>query len=167
MFRMPLSLVTAFLFRTTTYYFDHKESMPKVASLSTFQMHTAAELQALPKRFAYFRLGKDVSLNVALAAFAIEAIVLLIVSLASAVDPCRLIYGTLLVAIGVAMVFITALIGELIPRYTLPLWELLWAAGLIVGSEIESKLVGTLCRGVAVTNASASSEQRRRNSEAG
>jgi hypothetical protein len=53
-----------------------------------------------------------------------------------------LIYGVTLVATGLAITFITALIGELIPRYTLPLWELLWAAGFVVGSGIESKLVG-------------------------
>ena len=74
--------------------------------------------------------------------FAIGAVVLLLVSRATASDPSLLIYGIILVATGLAITFITALIGELIPRYTLPLWELLWAAGFVVGSGIESKLVG-------------------------
>ena len=94
--------------------------MPEVARLSTFQQYTADELQALPKRFAYFRLGSEVSLNGALAVFAIGAVVLLLVSRAAAGDPSRLIYSIILVAIGLAITFITALIGELIPRYTLP-----------------------------------------------
>lgn len=140
--RLPLSAVSSFLFSSTSHYFSHKDLMPEVARLSTFQQYTADELQALPKRFAYFRLGREVSLNGTLAVFAIGAVVLLLVSRATASDPSLLIYGIILVATGLAITFITALIGELIPRYTLPLWELLWAAGFVVGSGIESKLVG-------------------------
>ena len=140
--RLPLSAVSSFLFSSTSHYFSHKDLMPEVARLSTFQQYTADELQALPKRFAYFRLGREVSLNGTLAVFAIGAVVLLLVSRATASDPPLLIYGIILVATGLAITFITALIGELIPRYTLPLWELLWAAGFVVGSGIESKLVG-------------------------
>lgn len=138
--RLPLSAASSFLFRTTNYYFNHKQVMPDVAPLSTFKQHAAAELRALPERFAYFRLGRAVSLNGALAVLVIQIVALLLVSRAAATDHSRLVYGIVLVAIGLAITFITALIGELIPRYTLPLWESLWAASLVIGSGIESKL---------------------------
>jgi hypothetical protein len=78
--RIPLSATSSFLFSSTSHYFSHKDLMPEVARLSTFQQYTANELQALPQRLAYFRLGKELSLNGALTAFAIEAVGLLLIS---------------------------------------------------------------------------------------
>ena len=49
------------------------------------------------------------------------------------------LYGTILVSLAAMMVAFTCLIGELLPRYTLPVWEAVWIALVLAGSAaIES-----------------------------
>ena len=136
--RMRPPEVVEFLFLTTAYYFAHRESMPEVAQLVTFRDYSEETLWAIPRHNAYFQLWRNVSMNQCLLLCAAGAMTLLIISGRSRIPDLVVIasYGIILVLAGLGMVEATALIGEIIPRYTLPLWALVWLACLIYAGAI-------------------------------
>lgn len=127
-----LPSVSRFLFLMTCYYWDHPNDLPQCGQLSTFRNYTPEKLIAIPAEKPYFHLWQPLSLNGLLVIAAGVALALLLGP--GRGDGARLVlcaYLVALVGVGLAMVEITALIGDIIPRYTLPLWELLWIACLI------------------------------------
>jgi len=143
--RLRLPAVSAFLFRTTAYYFEHRAEMPECASLVTFRDNTPESLAALHANRAYFRLWRFLSLDRGLLVFSGGAIALLFFRNASVS-----FFGVALVLSASAMVAATALIGELLPRYTLPLWVMLWAALMLYpGAAVEALLRSAPGGGVA------------------
>lgn len=142
--RTPLSEVTNFLFLTTTYIFKHGDEMPECRGLTTFRNSTAEQLEAIPSQHAFFRLWKGVSYNQCVVAW----LVLLILSFlirkrgnGALVSVCS--YGASLTLIGLAMVASGCLIGELLPRYTLPMWQLLLISYVILGAAVGDALNNT------------------------
>ncbi|MGZ5022185.1 MAG: hypothetical protein ACXWAX_06345, partial [Chthoniobacterales bacterium] len=137
--RLPLTVTSKYLFLTTCYYFDHREIMPEVAQLNTFRERTAEELKSMPDSFAYFQLWRNLSLKTWLLIFLAGSVALLLVRRLTNDDLLPiLLYGIALVAVGLVVMLITALIGELIPRYTMPFWALLWSGLMIFAAAIES-----------------------------
>lgn len=127
-----LPSVSRFLFLMTCYYWDHPNDLQQCGQLSTFRNYTPEKLIAIPAEKPYFHLWQPLSLNGLLVIAAGVALALLLGP--GRGDGARLVlcaYLVALVGVGLAMVEITALIGDIIPRYTLPLWELLWIACLI------------------------------------
>ena len=140
---MRLPPVSGFLFLTTVYYWDHRDEMPQCAGLVTFRDYTAEGLRAIPLRSWYFQLWRKLSLQQCLAVWLIAFFALLFMN--KRIDRIVLSYGAMLVFTGIAMIEGTALVGELIPRYTLPLWEFLWISGIIFAGVItEKKSAGQL-----------------------
>ncbi len=136
----PASLVDA-LFLSTTYYFDHREIMPQAAGLTTFRQYTAPALMALPERNAYLHAWSRATVPRAL-------LVWLALGLGSLLLGARLrgdffplwSYSAVLVGLGLLMMQLTAMIGALIPRYTFPLWELLWFGSILFAGAIGDTL---------------------------
>lgn len=121
------------LFFTTWFCFLHPGDLPLVQSLSTFRNHTPGELMAIPKERLYFRATKMLSLGAAFLLWAAAAVTVAILSRRAARHDLMpvLIYGSSLSAIGGLILLATALLAQLIARYTLPTWALLWFSGLM------------------------------------
>jgi hypothetical protein len=130
--RLPLPDVSNFLFRTTAYYFDHPADLEQSALLLTFRAYTRESLEKIHAARGYFHLWNFLTLNHCLIVFGAGTVALLVVGRKG--RPQLVIataYGIALILAALAMLAATALIGELIPRYTLPLWEMIWISLII------------------------------------
>ena len=140
--RTSLQLMSATLFNTTVFCFEHGAEMPELAALSTFRHHTPAGLMNLVDSRIYFRPGKILSLGGALLLWAGLVVSLLIMT---AHGRRRLItlfhYGFALVLSGGVILQATALLADLSPRYTLPLWALTWFSTIILAGTLADALV--------------------------
>ncbi|MDQ6860609.1 MAG: hypothetical protein M3032_05575 [Verrucomicrobiota bacterium] len=116
--RWPCGEIVRYLFETTAYIFPRLNEMPELSRLSTFRAASAASLAEIPERHPYLQLWRNVSLNHCLAVVLSGFLILLLRGVATAV------YGAILTLVGCAMIFSTCLMGAMIQRYTLPLWEL-------------------------------------------
>jgi hypothetical protein len=131
---LTLPQTSSFLFYTSGYFFDHRAQMPLAANLRTFREYDAAALLALPSANAYYRLWQRVSLNALLVAVSAMLSALLILAFRKGRGLAVVaLYSAALVLVAAIMIGMTCLVGEILPRYTLPLWELSWVA-LIFGA---------------------------------
>ena len=156
--RLLLPEVSRFLFATTVYLWEYADKLPGVGHLSTFRENTPAGLMEKAQANPYLGLWSGLTLNGALLGSATSLGALVMVSVwhrragtaATAEGENRArdnilpiaVFAGLLVLMAMAMVEATALVGDLIPRYTLPLWEMAWVTGIIavggVGDALRS-----------------------------
>ena len=130
--QITLGSVVDFFFATTTYYFSHSDTMPECASLSTFRDFDARTISAIPSRHAYLHLGGGLTYNICFFVW-VAAIVLLARLNRGRPDGAAVVsYAISLISIGLLMMISSCLIDELLPRYVLPLWQMLIASGCIV-----------------------------------
>lgn len=127
------------LFNTTGYYFDHAEQMPEAANLVTFRGTTRDAIVSLPSRFDYFQFARSFTYQRALLVW-LGAFVALGCALRymRRSKPELLCYAFSLTLVGLLMMASSCLFGELLPRYTLPMWEMLCVSFLILlGTGLE------------------------------
>jgi len=128
---MPPTEISAFLFATTTYYFQHKEDMPGCETLVTFRHTNADQISSIPFQHVYFRLWQSLSYNKALADWLVTLLAFIFASrkhLNSTTVPA---FGIALVAVGLFIVAATCLLDEFSPRFGLPMWQLLFLSLLL------------------------------------
>lgn len=130
---VSLSRIAQSLFETTAFYFDHRESMPACANLVTFRGMDRAGIEAVAAQHRYFRFGASFTYNRGLIVWLI-AVALLVFALGFAPRSSANIvfYAVSLTLTGLLMMLSSCLLGELLPRYALPMWQLLAASLLIV-----------------------------------
>ena len=135
--KMPLANVPRFLFETTAYFFLHPQEMSACSRLVTFRNFSADRLMAFPAENAYLRLWNRVSYN---DLFFVSLGLLLVLTFLLRRNQQEgtglVIYVLVLVASGLLIMAVTCLIGGWLPRYTLPMTELLVLALLIVAGSI-------------------------------
>jgi hypothetical protein len=139
--RAPVTEVTTFLFFTTSYFFAHADEMPDCKELVTFRNSSAAQLEEIPSRHAFFSFWKSVSYNQCAIGWLVIAITVLVLNrrgnrglvVASS-------YGASLTVIGLTTVALGCLVGDFLPRYNLPMWELLLVAFVILGGALGDAL---------------------------
>ena len=139
--RMPLAEVSSYLYLTTAYFFSRPDEMSDCARLETYRNASAAQLMAIPSERHYFRLWKGVSYNhvffVTIGALA----VLVFLRKRSDQDVGAICcYGIALTGAGLSIMALTCLIGSWLPRYTLPMSELLLLSLLIYFGTIADAL---------------------------
>ncbi len=128
----PCGEVVRYLFETTAYILPRLDEMPEMARLRTFRDTTPAALARIPEENAYLRLWRNVPLDFLLALSASGIVIALLRGRRVA------LYSAALLGAGGAMVFSTCLVGAMIQRYTLPLWELAFLAlALSLGALVE------------------------------
>ncbi len=136
---MTLGDIAQFLFATTAFYWDHQDWMVQCAGLVTFRGTSPAAILALPSQHRYFRLGTTFTYNRCLMLWLVALLALVLLPRRRGRGAKRLIfYAISLTFTGLAMTASTCVLGELLPRYTLPMWELLWISlFLIVGTFLD------------------------------
>ncbi len=108
------------------------------------------------QRDRYLRLWRDVSLLHILGISAAACVVLKLVRRRKEADRGLVSYAATLLALGLAMVASVCLMGGILPRYTLPAWELAWIALLAaLGSTGDALLRGRFLRSEAGVRANA------------
>lgn len=135
--RMPMSVVSTTFFVTTVFCFEHQQEMPELMMLSTFRNYTAADLMGMATSSLYFTAGKNLSLGSLMIIWAVLAVAMIFARDAKEI----FFYGLALVVTGVVILQASAMLINLAPRYTLPLWELLWLASIVYLGAIADAFV--------------------------
>jgi hypothetical protein len=134
--------VSEFLFLSTAHFFQKPQSMPTASNLITFRNYRAADLLAAPRGSAYLQLWSGVSLERFLLVWGCGVVTLLLTTAWTGGNRSPImLYGVALVTVGLLLMQLPALLGELSPRFSLPLWEMLWASCLLNAGAISKELV--------------------------
>jgi hypothetical protein len=149
--KMPVTEISSFLIETTVYYFEHKDQMPACAELVTFRGRNAETIRQIPIQHGYFQLWKGLTYKKAFVIWFASLVALVVVARWRKVSVGPIIaFGIALTAVGLPMVASTCLLGELLPRYTLPMWQLLLPSFFIlVGGTADLLARGGLVAGLA------------------
>jgi hypothetical protein len=137
--QMSVTEIPAQLFNSTTYFFDHKDEMPDCAKLVTFRDTTAKKINAIPSQHPYFQLWRGLSYNKAFLIWLGSLLLFLVVARWRKMNagPCAA-FGIALAAIGLLMTASACLLTAFLPRYALPMWQLLVLSIFIfVGATVE------------------------------
>ena len=142
--KMPVTDLSLFLFVTTVYYFQHKDDLPACAGLVTFRDSSAGQIMQIPSEHLYFRLWQGLTYNKALMIWLISLLVLLAAARRKRKNVRAIsAFGIVLTVVGLLMVASTCLLGEFIPRYGLPMWQLLLLSFYIFVGKTADLLAGT------------------------
>ena len=134
--------ITDHLFEMTTYFFEHPDEMPSCASLVTFRDYDAEKIMRMPSQFPYFHLWKGLSYNRTLLIWLVSLAGLIGVSFKRKLNVAAIAgFGIALVAVGALMVAITCLLGESLPRYALPMWQMLLLSFWLFVGQAGDRLV--------------------------
>lgn len=124
--KMPVTQISSYLFEATAYYFEHKEEMLACAELFTFRDASADQIRQTPSRHTYFQLWRGLNYDIALMIWFGSLLALLVVARRKRVNASAIsAFGIALTGVGLLMLASTCLLGEFIPRYGLPTWQLL------------------------------------------
>jgi hypothetical protein len=123
--RMPSTAISSQLFESTGYYFEHKDDMPALDPLTTFRGTSDDQIQQWPVQHRYFGLWDGLTYDKALLVWFLALFVSVV--MARRVTKSKVVpaFGIALTIVGVLMIVSTCLLGEFIPRYGLPMWQLL------------------------------------------
>jgi hypothetical protein len=136
--KMPVTKISSYLFETTAYYFQHKIEMSACAELVTFRHASADQIRQIPSQHLYFQLWRGLSYNKALVIWFISLLVFVVMARRKANVRAISAFGIALTAVGLLMTAPTCLLGEFIPRYGLPMWQLLLLSlNIIVGTTAD------------------------------
>ncbi len=142
--RMPLTDISDWLFHTTAYFFAHKDEMSACAGLVTFR-HTSAEtIYRMPSQHRYFHLWRGLTYNKALVIWSVSLLVLVVVARRNEINVATITaYGIALVAVGLLIATTNTLLSEFLPRYALPMWQLLLLSlYLFIGTTADLLTIG-------------------------
>jgi hypothetical protein len=116
--------------------------MPACSSLSSFRETDARAISAIPSRHPYFQFGGNLTYNSCFLAWL--ATVLLLALLKRETPDCGAIlsYSIALVWVGLLMMISTCLLGALLPRYVLPMWQMLIASWCITIGALLDHVLG-------------------------
>jgi hypothetical protein len=137
--KMPVTEVSSFLFETTGYFFQHKDEMPACAELVTFRDSSADRIQQIPSQHLYFQLWRGLTYNKALVIWFVSLLVFVVIARRKKVNVEAISsFGIALAAVGLLFSSTTCLLTEFIPRYGLPMWQLLMLSFyILVGGTVD------------------------------
>ena len=127
------------IFGTTGYFFAHQNEMPGCASLVTFRDSSAEKIAQLSTQHAYFHLWRKLTYNEAAVIWAGSFIIFVFVARQTRMRVASVCaFGISLAAIGLVMTALACLLVDFLPRYGLPMWQMLLLSFFIfVGSTAD------------------------------
>jgi hypothetical protein len=140
--RMSIPELATFPFATTQYCFSRMEKMPQLTTLATFKGNSAEAVLATEEQKRYYR-WMEFSFWQALGGW--FAITLLCRIFLRGAAKAVIALSAAFVGVGLAMLFLICLLSEVLPRFLLPSWSLLFVAALLsLGrlAEIPMKRLG-------------------------
>lgn len=142
--RMPVTDISVSLFDTTAYFFQHKAEMSGCAGLVTFRDASAETINRIPFQHAYFHLWRGLTYNKGLVIWSVSLLVLAVVARRRKVNVAAVsAYGIALVAVGLLIATTNTLLTEFLPRYALPMWQLLFLSlYLFIGTTADLLTIG-------------------------
>jgi len=153
---MPVTEISSDLFETTAYYFEHKDQMPACAELVTFRGTSAETIKQIPIQRVYFQLWKDLTYDKAFVIWFASLVTFVVVARWRKVRVGPIVaFGIALTAVGLPMVASTCLLTEFLPRYVLPMWQLLLPSFFI----LTGGAADLLARGDLVAESAPNSKQ--------
>lgn len=135
--KMSVAHVTGNLFVTTEYFFKFPEMMPELSKLVTYRHFDVPALAALAERRTYFRWWSMLSFNAWMGIWLAACCALVWFGRQRRVDvavSCS--YAAALLLIGLLMMAANCFFTELLPRYTLPMFALMFLSLVILVSRI-------------------------------
>jgi len=158
---MPVTEISSVLFGTTAYYFEHKDQMPACAELVTFRGTSAETINQIPIQRVYFQLWNGLTYDSAFVIWFASLVAFVVVARWRKVSVGPIIgFGIALTAIGLPIVASTCLLTEFLPRYVLPMWQLLLLSFcILIGGTADILVRGGLAAGSA-PNSKQSAGQR-------
>ncbi|HWM26211.1 MAG TPA: hypothetical protein VNP98_15450 [Chthoniobacterales bacterium] len=124
--KMPVTEVSDWLFVTTAYFFDHRDEMSACARLVTFREASAGTINRIPSQHRYFHWWRGLTYSSALVIWSISLLALAVLARRKEVNVAATsAYGIALVAVGLLIAVTNTLLSEFLPRYALPMWQLL------------------------------------------
>ena len=123
--KMPSTSISSQLFKSTGYYFEHKEEMRALESLSTFRNSSDEQIQQWPVQYGYFQLWRGLTYDKALLIWFLALLSHIVVTRTAPNGRITRSFGIALTAVGILMIAFTCVVAEFIPRYGLPMWQLL------------------------------------------
>src|SRR5438067_1116555 len=140
--RTPATEIVDNLFETTGYFFEHKDAMPACASLVTFRDASLEAISRIPSQHSYFYLWRGVTCNKLFVIWFLSLLILLLIARKKKVN-VRAIpsYGIALVAVGLLITATNSLLTEFLPRFVLPIWQLLLLSFLILAGSAADVLI--------------------------
>jgi len=124
--KMSVTEIPDQLFNSTAYYFGHQEEMPDCARLVTFRDTTAETINAIPSQHPYFHLWLGLSYNNAFLIWLGCLLLFLVIARWKKMNGGAIAaFGIALAITGLLMTSSACLLTEFLPRYALPMWQLL------------------------------------------
>jgi len=114
------------LFETTGYFFEHRDQMPACAPLVTFRNFSAATISRIPAENFYFYLWRGATPARIFLLWSFSLLLLLGIARWKGVNVTATpAFGIALVAVGIVITATNSLLTEFLPRFVLPIWQLL------------------------------------------
>jgi hypothetical protein len=114
------------LFETTGYFFEHRNEMPACAPLVTFRDSSAETISRIPAENFYFYLWRGATPGKLLLLCFFSLLLLLVIARWKRVNVTAIsAFGIALVAAGLLITATNSLLTEFLPRFVLPIWQLL------------------------------------------
>ena len=137
--KMSGTEIPDWLFATTAYFFDHKDDMPACANLVTFRDTTAEAINGIPLQRPYFHLWRGLSYNTALLIWLGSLLMFITLARRKKINAGAIAaFGISLIAIGLLMTASACLLTEILPRYALPMWQLLLLSfNILIGAAAD------------------------------
>lgn len=140
-----------YLFATTDYFFSHRADMPQCVPLKTFR-EPRAQLQLVSAaNQLYFRWWNPISFRLWSIIWLLLLLMAVFMNRKFQTDHGRVVlYAVILFIFGVTMVLLNCFFSAILPRFTLPMMELLILSMMI--------LLGVIFRGCKISWGRAASE---------
>lgn len=125
--KLPPTVISEYLFATTSYYFDHQAEMPACARLVTFRDNmSAAQISRLPLQHRYFQLWQGLGYRWGFLLWLGSGLAFLLFMRGRFTYASQIAgLGLALTTVGLVIFAVTCILHDYEPRFGLSMWELL------------------------------------------
>jgi hypothetical protein len=148
---LPSTVISEYLFATTSYYFQHEAEMPACANLVTFRGDVNADkIWQLAFQHRYFHLWQGLSYSWAFLLWLGSGLIFLVGARRKSTSPSATIgLGIALTGAGLLIFAATCVLHDYEPRFGLSMWQLLVLSFFLFAGATADLLPHTSRRGAS------------------